>query len=262
MIEHSVRMPLFRAKYIAWLALESLCRQQGIDFEWELVCAEEQDDPEMFGQDAAMHYADRLKQVGCVKITYVPVENWIPLADKMVLLINNCSEESKVVMFQSADYYSSPFILRDQHKAFQDPKIDWFTCRPRTIFYEIGSGIAKMALNGTKGSGRGVKLSVARQVQDGGGRRRVCDQWFLKSYVRVLGHPLVEHVDHENWKHAFNTDGFNNCTLARTGWIRDGHNKWRDVPFDWKANIPSEILDRVAALKKYLPEHKRGIGKK
>ena len=43
MIEMSVRMPLFRARYIAWLALESLCRQKRVTFKWELVIAEEQD---------------------------------------------------------------------------------------------------------------------------------------------------------------------------------------------------------------------------
>ena len=49
MIEYSVRMPMFRVKYIAWLALESLCRQKGVTFEWELVMAEEQIGNEIFG---------------------------------------------------------------------------------------------------------------------------------------------------------------------------------------------------------------------
>ena len=44
MIEASVTLPLFRSQYIAWLQLESLCRQQDVDFEWELLIAEEQGD--------------------------------------------------------------------------------------------------------------------------------------------------------------------------------------------------------------------------
>ena len=49
-IEFSVRMPMFRSKYIAWLALESLCRQKGVNFEWELITAEEQVGKEVFGK--------------------------------------------------------------------------------------------------------------------------------------------------------------------------------------------------------------------
>jgi len=37
MIELSVGLPFFRSKYIGWAALESLCLQENINFEWELI---------------------------------------------------------------------------------------------------------------------------------------------------------------------------------------------------------------------------------
>ena len=36
----SVALPMYSAQSIAWLAMESLCRQE-CDFEWELLIAEE-----------------------------------------------------------------------------------------------------------------------------------------------------------------------------------------------------------------------------
>jgi len=47
MIEMSVVMPLYRAKFIGWLAFESLIRQKGIDFEWELIIMQEKNDEAM-----------------------------------------------------------------------------------------------------------------------------------------------------------------------------------------------------------------------
>ena len=34
-------MPWFRAKALGWLPLEALCRQENIDFDWELIIMEE-----------------------------------------------------------------------------------------------------------------------------------------------------------------------------------------------------------------------------
>lgn len=50
MIELTVAMPLYNSKYIAWLAMESLCRQKNVTFDWELIVSEEQND-EMYGEE-------------------------------------------------------------------------------------------------------------------------------------------------------------------------------------------------------------------
>lgn len=40
-IKLTVALPVYNSKSIAWLAMESLCNQKGIDFDWEIVIAEE-----------------------------------------------------------------------------------------------------------------------------------------------------------------------------------------------------------------------------
>ena len=182
MIEYSVCLPMFRAKYIAWLAFESLCRQKDVEFDWELIIAEEQTE-EVFGRKNVFDYEDRLKQVGCHRIHYIPLQKWIPLAKKECLLFNNCSEESKYMRTQAADCYSSPHILAESYKILRNnPKIDWFECKPYIIFYDIETGTAKMV--SSKGYVPSVKLKIAKGIKSSP-IRRGCDTWFRKNYNSV-----------------------------------------------------------------------------
>ena len=260
MIEHSVRMPLYRAKYIVWLALESLCRQRGIDFEWELVVAEEQNNDEVFGNTALQMYKSRLADVGCMRIKYIPLKTWIPLADKMVLLMQNTSKESKVLMPHAADRYSSPDILKTQHVAFKDPAIQWFCTKPATIFYDIETETARITPNPSKGSANGVRLEIARKVTNGNGIGRGVDKWFFNACTNVVGKKMVEFTDRETWKTAFATNGLNTCTLNRQNRMLKLHPKWAPVGWDWKANMPADILIRLKEMKKYLKLHNTNRG--
>ena len=82
-IELSVCIPLFRARYCAWLAFEGLCRQTDIDFNWELIMAEEVGD-EDFTEAEVMKYKARLEKVGCVKLKYIPIKKWMPLSLSLI----------------------------------------------------------------------------------------------------------------------------------------------------------------------------------
>lgn len=48
-------LPMYRAKDIGWLGLESLCRQEDIDFAWELIIMEEEQ--ECFGKANVLAYS-------------------------------------------------------------------------------------------------------------------------------------------------------------------------------------------------------------
>ncbi len=48
----TVALPVWNGSRIAWLAMESLCRQEEIDFWWELVICEEQAGHEVCGEAA------------------------------------------------------------------------------------------------------------------------------------------------------------------------------------------------------------------
>ena len=74
-------MPCYNSNKIAWIALESLCNQVDINFEWELIICEEKHD-NMLGDKWVDDYIERLVNVNCLKITYVQLKEWVNLPKK------------------------------------------------------------------------------------------------------------------------------------------------------------------------------------
>jgi len=63
MIELSVALPVWNSKRIAWLPMESLCRQLKPSCGWELIIFEEVHG-EQLGEDFFRAYEERLKEAG------------------------------------------------------------------------------------------------------------------------------------------------------------------------------------------------------
>lgn len=133
----SVLLPLFRAENIAWLSLESLCRQEDIDFGWELIIIEEIFDSP-FGLDKLKEYWDRLQKVGCKKIKYISIQKWMPLSAKWYFLVKECDKNSEIVAFSSADIYSSKKRLSKQFKVLKETDYNWYKISGN-IVYDISS---------------------------------------------------------------------------------------------------------------------------
>jgi hypothetical protein len=74
-------LPTYNNADIIWLQLESLCAQVNTP-EWELIIIEEPSE-QYFGEDGLSLYAERLGDAGCVRVVYISVTNWIPLAQKV-----------------------------------------------------------------------------------------------------------------------------------------------------------------------------------
>lgn len=104
MITASVAMPMYKSLEIAWLAMEGLCRQK-TKFKWELLMAEEQTE-DAFSIDAIAEYKDRLKEAGCRRISYTPLDQWLPLGAKWYMLMQQASETSEVFILQATDCMS------------------------------------------------------------------------------------------------------------------------------------------------------------
>jgi len=190
MIELSVVVPLFRSKYIAWLALEGLCRQEGVDFEWELVIAEEIFE-ESFTEESINGYRKPLSEIGCTNIVYIPLKKWIPLSKKYKLLADNCSESSKIFATCAADMYPPPKRLKTQYDFFnKDQKLDW-CASARTISYDIATEriyLHDLLLNkkGKKsdGSNKAIRMDIATNLPDVY-KCRYVDGWIWDCFVYV-----------------------------------------------------------------------------
>jgi len=251
----SVGLPMFRSKYIGWLALEGLTRQEDIDFEWEVVIAEEAQSDAM-GLDEIMKYKERLHDVGCVNITYVPLDKWIPLARKWTVIIDRCDESSKIFTLLGADMYPPKRRIRNIHNAFQGD-INFYG-NSYDVMYDIETESVAIYKQPPKGSGMTLLLEYARKIKPADIGATV-DAWVYNSYKNVLHESLKIFIDETDaWKYGFNTNGLNNIsdTISRSNSVIEFRGSYDKPDFDIKENIPLEILTKLKDCKQYLTEHK------
>lgn len=122
-IEATVGLPLYNANNIYWLALESLCNQEGIDFNWELLICEEKHENQV-GREAIRDYVGRLKKVGCVQVVYIELDDWVNLTDKWIKMFRFTDIDSKAFFLQASDCYSQPKRLKESFDLIKSG-IDW-----------------------------------------------------------------------------------------------------------------------------------------
>ncbi len=248
-------LPLFNAKNIAWLALESFARQRDIDFEWELVVAEEQDGNH-FGKDKVSKYAERLKDVGCAEIKYLPLKTWIPLGQKWKYIADNASSESRGYLCHSADGFAQPYWIREVYDKLIKEEYN-HVAYPHIYVYYVPDHKVFQHTHFTKNNDRGCKaLSFAFDIKYIRGlpyftKRKGIDGWLHKSvraqalndkgyrFTFVLG---------DNWKKGFNTHGFHTLSMGRA---RRFHGKnYPEVALNFALeNWPKDIIDRLISIK-------------
>jgi len=277
MIKLTVALPMFRAKYCGWIALESLIRQEDIDFNWELIVAEELKHG-AFTRARLFEYRERLKKVRCVKIKYISLKKWMPLGNKFALMAKNSNPKSRIFATNSADLYSPPRRLKTQYDIFMRKKRVDFSSSGRTIVYDIRS--ERYYLNNSllkpkgmpisDGSCRAFRMQLAKKLPSKSNRKRIVDGWIwnaCKLYMESQGKKFIVDIDlrTDNWKYGLNVHGLNNLTFgAREARFR-GKKRPKyivDCPIDIRETIPKEILERLREAKKYLKRHKGKRSKK
>jgi hypothetical protein len=262
MIELSFCLPMFRSKYIAWLFFESLIRQQKINFEWELILMEEQND-ETFGYDEIEKYISSLKQIGCSNIIYEPLSNHIPLGTKTQELIKKCNVNSKVVTFSATDFYNPPLSVYNQFNALKDGKYDCYRST-KTIFYNISTD--KVALYDTSNkpymgdtSERGLMLELARKIR--GLRKRLwgIDFNLYKELLQITQNNIRVFEDKtDSWKYGVATHGLNNISgKKREKMFEREENGMIFIDHKLEDYIPLEVINRLKDSKQYISIHKK-----
>lgn len=130
-IDVTVALPTWESSNIIWLQLESLCRQK-TQYIWELVVCEEQT-PNMMGEKMLSTYKERLNKAGCVNITYLALEEWVPLSQKWVTIAHHAKGDSFVLA--ASDNYSPFDRLERSHQKMLEG-YNWFDVR-KGLFYNL-----------------------------------------------------------------------------------------------------------------------------
>jgi len=217
----TVALPLFNAKNIAWLPLESFARQRGINFDWELVIAEEQNE-NMFGKDNVMEFQQRLSHNGCKEIKYIPLKEWIPLSRKWRLIAKESDDRSEVFFCQAADNYSHPMRMKEAYDYIKGEGYDYIW-EPRTVLYciptneafIIGFYGAHLENKPHKGLHFSFKTKYAKNLPDSK-KKRVIDKWLYENVIEQSGKNYRwKSIDSKSWKEGFNTHGFHTLSMKR-----------------------------------------------
>lgn len=270
MIELSVCIPMYRAKHIGWLPLESFCRQEDVDFEWELVVAEEVG-TNPFGKNRISEYKKRLKLVGCTSFTYIGLKRWIPLSQKYNLLAKNCSDTSKIYCGCAADLFPPPKRLKTQYDLFENnPGLDW-CASGRTVFYDIMSektflhDLFGPNVRKNDGSNRAVRMEIMKNLPKVD-RRSSVDGWIwneAQKYLKTKNKEFKTILDKsDNWKYGVNTQGLNNISHHRFAWFNNKASRPKgvvDCPIDINETIPKDIMDKLRGCKKHVKNHRKSL---
>lgn len=231
MIELSVGLPMFRSKDIAFVAFESLCNQKGIDFGWELLIMEESGE-DCFGQSEVQKYAKRLGDVGCKRIAYKELDDWVPLSFKWKFL-GQQSSETRCFLLQAADCYSQPYRLKETHDLFKSsPETDWVQS-PLGYFYHVVPD--KMVLFNKDhplydhrcALNMAIRTTLVKDLPPEFIPSGV-DSWLFRTCEKMKGQPLsVQSNESDNWKLGVDVHGFNKISRDRGSMIMN-----IDPPFE------------------------------
>jgi len=260
MIEITVGLPMYRSRYIGWLALESLCRQKDVNFDWELLIMEEKDDA--LGLDVIRQYIPRLKENRCVRLEYYSLEEWVPLSYKWKELADKSSDSSGFLL-QAADCYSQPHRLRETYDLFkrdQDP--DWVQSK-KGFFYDIGSDSTVVfnhdlcmvsTLQGHKSHpcslNMAVKTSLLKKIEHHAVKKSV-DSFLFRRLSELKGSPLeVGWNLSENWRYGVDTHGLNNISLQRGASIKQAVPPFEATNEEMSNVLPEDIWEKLLQCQK------------
>jgi hypothetical protein len=220
-IELTVALPAYRSKDIAWLALESLCNQVDVDFEWELIFVEEPLD--CFGYENIENYKERLEKVGCTKIVYKMIDKWVPLFVKWKMINNMMSKTSKTFVLQATDCYAQPYRLRTTYDKINIEDYDYISTQ-KTYIYDIPTEFIVMYDTSEKdppkigGSNMAVKSEFINNIPSSNIKRGV-DGYIIRKILEYCTKNKKRfnntHDKSDNWMYGLGTNGFNNISFQR-----------------------------------------------
>ena len=201
----TVGLPIYKMQDIAYLALESLCNQINAP-KWELIIIEEKDGA--ITESFIRGYEARLNKVNCVGITYISLDEWMPLGDKWVELIKIAKGEQFIL--QSGDCYSQPFRLRETWELRHN---DWVPSK-KGLFYDIGTKKTILFNQATYthpcGLNMAFKTNLAKDIKKEGVKTCV-DSWLFRN----INPKSVGYNTSDSWVLGLDTNGRNKLSQRK-----------------------------------------------
>ena len=254
-IELSVALPCFHADKIAWLALESLCRQKNIDFEWELIVCEEEHE-QMIGDWSLNEYIERLMNVGCKRIVYLHLDRWVLLAKKWQIIGKHISDTSQAFMLQAADCYSGSKRMKMTYDAVVKEGVDWFDFKRGYFYSFISNRVILYDYDGHTNLCMCMKAEYARTIPSTTMQRGI--DYFLQQHCSVKNRNLNIVHSNEIMKDSVDTHGMNSISIYREKFFNSRADIFKKTNKELKSIITDTVLyKKIIESKDYLKSIKQ-----
>jgi uncharacterized protein len=112
----TIALPVWNSQQIAWLSMESFCRQEDAPL-FELIIFEEEH-PAQCGNEYFFSFGERLKEAGCTRVLYMSCEAKFTLAEKWCYIAREAKGEAFCLC--GCDDYYSRHMVRDAHLAIKE----------------------------------------------------------------------------------------------------------------------------------------------
>ncbi len=260
----SIGIPMYRAAPIGWLSLESVARQERVDFPWEVIVVEDEDDPERMGEEAVRVFEPRMRERGCVALKYEVMPGRPPLALKWRRIGQLLGPACGVFMIQGCDDYCDPLRFARTHRLFADPELDWIQSRFGMFYdiatgdlvlyddqlkkdYEVPSGGFTRQPTGLNMAGRAAPFRSLPEEEV----RRGVDQWLFRNVLDSKPSPLKVTWDEQevDWHPAVFTQGMNTISLHRWHLMRRIEPPFAACVKALPELLPEAVSDRLQALR-------------
>lgn len=226
------------ASPIAWLAMESLCRQR-TSCEWELIIYEDSDKP--LGALFYSGYQERLELAGCKRIVYEYSKERVPLNQKWLWMGRNSHPESVGLILQASDCYSEPYRIETAYNALS-AGYNWVQ-NNKGYFHNFETGQTMLYIGGVPtGLNMAIGMNELRSIPDSEDRWSGVDYWLLSK----IAHQRV-YVDHsDNWMLGVDTDGYSRISLSRKKQYDNPQPPF--YPTDTKLNeiLPTDLIKTLS----------------
>jgi hypothetical protein len=248
-IKLTVALPVFNSQKIGWLAMEGLCNQKGINFDWELIIAEEQID-NILGKAFFDSYSDRLKKVGCVKINYLDLGNkWVSLSRKWKIIADNSNKTSEVYVLHAIDCYSRPDRLLDAYEYIANQKYDWVQDKIG-VFYNISYDKCILyydpAVTQSAGLNMATRVDLMKMLPVEDLKSKI-DGWIRRN-IEIKSTKNLNKIGN-----GVDTDGLNNISKSREKYFRKQLQQdcvFKPTNLTIEQLIPQYICDKLKSLAK------------
>jgi len=255
-IELTVALPIYNNKKISWISVESLCNQQNINFDWELIVYEEIHS-ESSCPKLLEDFKERLINKGCKRILFLSDTNKVFLAEKWSQIAKQSSKTSKAYLFQGSDDYSPSLRLSISYEKIIKENYDWYD-QKKCYFYSFETGkIYLYDYLGLTNLNMATKTEYVRSLVDKKLKKGI-DAYVYTHIMSLKNNKLKKFLDESIYPDSLDTHGYNNISVSR-GQIMETRPdifKKTNVTLH-NLNLSDEIINKIKILTNNLKINKK-----